>query len=137
MLSIPIKENDDIKMYLKNMETGEILEFGTLSDATCEVGTQYCYVYREGQKVASFLEPTLLIDVMNPNQNLNGFLPVTNEIMPRAYDIEYSTIKQRRIHKKKRINKKWMKKYGFVDVIHKTKGWKLKNYSDGSFEFVR
>ena len=53
------------------------------------------------------------------------------------YDITLPVIVQRRKHKKKRTNKKWAKRYGFKCVTKTIKGWKLKTYRDGSFEFIK
>ena len=50
---------------------------------------------------------------------------------------EHEQGEQKRKHKKKRINKKWAKRYGYKCVTKTTKGWKLKTYKDGSFEFVK
>lgn len=56
---------------------------------------------------------------------------------PDAYDIVYSYAVQVRKHKKKRINKKWAKKYGYK-IVHKiSKGWVLAYHEDGTFEFVK
>lgn len=57
--------------------------------------------------------------------------------VPDKYDITLPVIVQRRKHRKKRINKKWAKRYGFKCVTKTTKGWKLKTYRDGSFEFIK
>ena len=37
---------------------------------------------------------------------------------------------------KKRINKKWIKRYGYKKVIVNSKGWNVKTYTDGTVEFV-
>lgn len=57
--------------------------------------------------------------------------------MPDEYDIDYSIYVQARKHRKRRINKKWAKRYGYKCVTKTTKGWKLKTYTDGSFEFIK
>ena len=44
---------------------------------------------------------------------------------------------QRRKHKKKRINKKWLKKYGYKILVNRKDGWKIKSYADGTYEFVK
>ena len=45
--------------------------------------------------------------------------------------------KQNKTHKKKRINKKWAKRYGYKQIVVNSKGWKIKNNTDGSFKFVK
>lgn len=57
--------------------------------------------------------------------------------MPDAYDIQYVKIVQVRKHKKRRINKKWVKRYGYKRVVVDAKGWKIKNNTDGSIELVK
>lgn len=44
---------------------------------------------------------------------------------------------QRRKHKKKRINKKWLKKYGYKILVYRKDGWKIKSYADGMYEFIK
>lgn len=39
--------------------------------------------------------------------------------------------------KKKRINKKWLKRYGYKKVIVNSKGWNVKTYTNGTVEFVK
>lgn len=57
--------------------------------------------------------------------------------MPDSYDIQYVKIIQARKHKKKRINKKWLKRYGYKKVIVNSKGWGVKAHTDGTVEFVK
>lgn len=44
---------------------------------------------------------------------------------------------QRRKHKKKRINKKWLKKYGYKLLVDLKDDWRIKSYKDGTYEFVK
>ena len=57
--------------------------------------------------------------------------------MPDSYNIQYIKIVQVRKHKKKRINKKWLKRYGYKKVIVNSKGWDMKMHTDGTVEFVK
>ena len=45
--------------------------------------------------------------------------------------------KQARTHKKKRINKKWLKRYGYKQISVESKGWKMKADTDGNVEFIK
>ena len=56
---------------------------------------------------------------------------------PEKCDLEYTKIVQARKHRKKRINKKWLKKYGYKQVKVRSKGWKIRTYDDGTWEFVK
>ena len=53
-------------------------------------------------------------------------LPIEEE----SFDVEWIEIVQVRKHKKKRINKKWLKKYGVKQITRTSKGWKITNYAD-------
>ena len=77
---------------------------------------------------------SLTIECDNIN---NDILSKLTGKVPDKFDIACDVLVQRRKHKKKRINKKWAKRYGFKCVTKTTKGWKLKTYRDGSFEFIK
>lgn len=57
--------------------------------------------------------------------------------MPEKYDIQIQVSAQRRRHKKKRINKKWAKRYGYTMKTITTKGWKIHTDTDGNVEFIK
>lgn len=56
---------------------------------------------------------------------------------PDAYKISVTKPVQRRKHKKKRINKKWLKKYGYKILVDFRDGWHIKSYTDEHYEFVK
>lgn len=53
------------------------------------------------------------------------------------FDITYPIMIQARRHKKKRINKKWQKRYGYKQVMVTSKDWKLSEYDSGTCEFIK
>ena len=53
------------------------------------------------------------------------------------YDITYVKVVQARKHRKKRINKKWLKRYGYKQIYVISKGWKMNMRTDGTYEFVK
>lgn len=57
--------------------------------------------------------------------------------MPDSYSIIISRVIQKRRHKRKRIDKKWLKRYRYTrkDII--SNGWKMHCNTDGTFEFVK
>ena len=57
--------------------------------------------------------------------------------MPDAYDIQFIKFVQARKHKKRRINKKWLKRYGYKQITVENKGWKVKADTDGNVEFIK
>lgn len=56
---------------------------------------------------------------------------------PDAYKISVTKPVQRRKHKKRRINKKWLKKYGYKILVDFRDGWHIQSYADGHYEFVK
>lgn len=48
------------------------------------------------------------------------------------YEIIYTKVIQARRHRKKRINKKWAKKYGYKQVFVKSSGWEMTVNTDGT-----
>lgn len=53
---------------------------------------------------------------------------------------EFLRIVEPYLDKKKRINKKMLKKHGHPNYVHRfetVKGWKLRSYTNGEFEFVK
>ena len=69
--------------------------------------------------------------------DFNKFLCMDFTQFPDVYDIQYSKVVPVRKHKKKRINKKWLKRYGYKEVVIKSKGWKINCRIDGTVEFVK
>lgn len=64
-------------------------------------------------------------------------LGVDTSNVPDAYSILLTKPIQRRKHKKKRINKKWLKKYGYKLLVDYKDGWRIESYKDGTYEFVK
>lgn len=132
----------DVKMSLYNIETGEkVLDANDVIEVKLDVNTKYETRYdKENQKfnskiLCSDYEMTFNCDTTNVN--LDVLLGIDKANKPDAYDIVYVKLVQCRIHKKKRINKKWAKKYGYKQVNVTSKGWHLNTCTDGSFEFKK
>ena len=68
---------------------------------------------------------------------LHKVLGIDTSNMPDAYDIQFIKFVQARKHKKRRINKKWLKKYGYKQITVESKGWKVKADTDGNIEFIK
>lgn len=69
--------------------------------------------------------------------DINTLLGVDVSQFPDKYAISTVNFVQARKHKKKRINKKWAKRYGYRQVIKQSEGWGLHTNTDGSFEFIK
>lgn len=82
-------------------------------------------------------ETTLSFTSTIEKETLFKVLGVDISKTPDAYKISVTKPVQRRKHKKKRINKKWLKKYGYKTLVDFRDGWHIKSYTDGHYEFVK
>lgn len=82
-------------------------------------------------------ETTLSFTGTIEKETLFKVLGVDISKTPDAYKIQVTKPVQRRKHKKKRINKKWLKKYGYKILEDFRDGWHIKSYADGHYEFVK
>lgn len=82
-------------------------------------------------------ETTLSFTSTIEKKTLFKVLGVDISKTPDAYKISFTKPVQRRKHKKKRINKKWLKKYGYKILVDFRDGWHIKSYADGHYEFVK
>lgn len=81
----------------------------------------------------------ITMSLANPIENKDLFkaLGVDTSNVPDVYSILLTKPIQRRRHKKKRINKKWLKKYGYKLLVDYKDDWRIKPYIDGVYEFVK
>lgn len=82
-------------------------------------------------------ETTLSFTNITNKEDLFEVLEVDTSNVPDAYSILLTKPIQRRRHKKKRINKKWVKKYGYKLLVDLKDDWRIKSYKDGTYEFVK
>lgn len=89
-------------------------------------------------------QPNTVLPFMRVNEMTLTFstaepieLKLDSSEIPESYDIQYNKVVQVKHHRKKRINKKWIKKYGYKNYILDAKGWNIKTYTDGSVEFIK
>lgn len=109
---------------IKNIEDMEIVDEGANA---------------ENQKSCKFDAATEI--TFSPNnpmsiKEFNKIIGVDLSDKP-AYDIQFKKFVQARKHKKRRINKKWLKRYGVKTVLVDVKGWMLKHCTDGTVEFIK
>lgn len=74
---------------------------------------------------------------MKDNVNILQILGVDMSKAPDMYGLSFTTNLPSRRHKKKRINKKWLKRYGYKLTTGISCGWRVRQNIDGSFEFVK
>lgn len=70
------------------------------------------------------------------NNALKKILGVDRSDLPDAYDVQFVKVVQARKHKKKRINKKWKKRYGYKLITVTCKGWQMESFADGDVVFT-
>lgn len=87
------------------------------------------------------LNPSVELEIspleITPTDDILKTIGIDLDRMPEKIDMVIPWTVQARKHKKKRINKKWRKRYGFKEIMKKTKGWKVHTGTDGTFEFVK
>lgn len=129
---------DGIKSFgFINMETGNSFE---LSDATIEVDTfspnpdkiVSLESINNPYRVANFTCENAMI-------NVNLLAKLFMQEKPNTFDIQYTVMVQARRHRKKRINKKWLKRYGYKQQQIISNDWKLGEYNaqTGAVEIVK
>ena len=110
-----------------------------------DINATYKVHYAEdkgNKKVFSFVhDPTYTITFNTDNQtDIDKFykiMGIDTSNLPDAYTIQYVKFVQARKHKKRRINKKWLKRYGYKQIFVESKGWKMKTDTNGNVEFVK
>ena len=97
-------------------------------DEKFETNTKYMMPPCSSQGIELSLDKSVDIDTL---------LGIDVSHFPDKYAISTVHFVQARKHKKRRINKKWAKRYGYRQVIKKSKGWEIHMGTDGGFEFVK
>ena len=120
---------------LYSLDGSEIMD---VSKTSIDVESEY--VPNQKYEAWAFpVEKDICLEINNCeiNPNIQELFGIDHERFPASYEIEYIKLVQARHHKKKRINKKWLKRYGYKQIRCKSNGWELQCSSeDGTFEFV-
>ena len=129
-------------MSLFNVDTGEkIGDIGDLAEVQFDVNTKYETKYdAESHKFNALLTASDFEMTVNINTSINDIykvLGIDSVAKPDAYDINFVKFIQCRTHKRKRINKKFAKLYGYKPITVTSKRWQLNTYTDGTFEFKK
>ena len=113
--------------------TGERFE---LSGASIEIDT---LCPNEKPEIKSFgtCEASFTCENLMINEKLLSEL--FSPKMSDTLDLQYTTMVQARRHRKKRINKKWLKRYGYKPIQMTSKGWRIDTYNTqtGEVELVK
>ena len=118
--------------------------FNDVKDVSIESEIKENFPYDEDKKILSFesfktpiYEMSFTLDKPISMDNFTKLFSDTVSDIPKAYDIQFVKVVQVRKHKKNRVNKKWIKRYGYRTIFLDSKGWKMENYSDGTFKFTK
>jgi len=134
-------EKENLILNLINSETGEELCYiDNLEDNLFSVESSNYSFDKDRKALNSFIDLSacsLSIDISIDAISLISLIGVDVSNAPDKYNFQIMKVKQARKHKKKRINKKWIKRYGYKQILVDSKGWKLKTHTDGSYEFVK
>ena len=134
-------EKENLILNLINSETGEELCYiDNLEDNLFSVESSNYSFDKDRKALNSFIDLSacsLSIDISIDAISLISLIGVDVSNAPDKYNFQIMKVKQARKHKKKRINKKWIKRYGYKQILVDRKGWKLKTHTDGSYEFVK
>ena len=137
---MPIKE-ENLILSLINSETGEELCYiDNLEDNLFSVESRNYSFDKDRKALSSFIDlsaRSLSIDIFIGAISLTSLIGIDVANAPDKYNFQSIKVKQARKHKKKRINKKWIKRYGYKQILVDSKGWKLKTHTDGYYEFVK
>lgn len=136
--TIPIKDNDITPSIFDN-ETDQMLGELHNIESVDLIGntTEERNDYEQLRKTLS-ADCTLTFDSKTDNSSeLKKIFGVDMSNLPDAYNIQFVKIVQVRKHRKNRINKKWLKRYGVKQILVDSKGWKLQTHTDGTYEFVK
>ena len=131
-------EIDGIKGFsCINMETGENFK---LSDTTIEVDT-FSPNPDEIVSLESINNPYRVANFTCENAmiNVNLLSKLFTQEKSNTFDIQYTIMVQARRHRKKRINKKWLKRYGYKQQQMISNDWELGEYNaqTGAVEMVK
>ena len=138
---MPTKEQVALDIF--NTETSEII--GRLENVTnVLVNSNSEDEYKNDPQGEWFLKNhwtatcEISFDADNPANNaLKKILGVDRSGLPDAYDVQFIKIVQVRKHKKRRINKKWEKRYGYKPITVTCKGWQMESFADGDVVFTK
>lgn len=130
-------------MNIFNAYTGENLgQIENIKEANMTVESETEYQRDEHDKVSRLsnnptYEFTFNADKPIDTEEFYKMLGIDIANMPDAYDIQFIKFVQAHKHKKRRINKKWLKRYGYKQITVESKGWKMKTDTNGNVEFIK
>jgi hypothetical protein len=142
VINIPIGEIEFKTMSLTNVETGEeVMKLDGIQEVEITTKEEVTYAERNGSRLYPFYNPTTTMtfttDEPIDTEKFYKVIGYDPSKLPDKYDIQFQKFVQARKHKKRRINKKWLKRYGYKVITVDAKGWKMHLGTDGTVEFIK
>ena len=130
-------------MNIFNTETGQNLgQIEDIKSVSIDAKYKTDYAKKDIHKVLSYKHDTTYEFTFNADKPIDTkefykILGIDIANMPDTYDIQFVKYVQARKHRKRRINKKWLKQYGYKQTLVESKGWKMKSNTNGNVEFIK
>lgn len=86
-------------------------------------------------KILDNYEMTFTMTSTLDDDDIKKILGIGNP--PSTFSIQYPKLVQAKKHRKWRTNKKWLKRYGYKDVIIKSDGWNVRESGGGKVTFEK
>ena len=144
MIFIPLKDSKHCIINFFDTKTGENLgQVEDIEEVNMTSGCQIDYARDMHGNILTrcvhdpTYEFTFNADKPIDTEEFYKILGIDIANMPDAYDIQFIKFVQARKHKKRRINKKWLKRYGYKQITVESKGWKVKTDTNGNVEFIK
>lgn len=118
--------DDDNGQACENWELCDTV-FISSSDITNEVESAHPCEYFASEPLVINVGDVVPISDINSNIDLDNALTT----------VTWVKMIQARTHRKRRINKKWLKRYGYKKVMMMTSGWRMETHTDGTIEFIK
>lgn len=143
VIYIPPKNTEYCVMNVFNIETGENLgQIENIKEVNMVSKNKMKYERGKHSEISRLVDDTTCELTFNADKPIDTeefyrVLGIDTSNMPDVYDIQFVKFVQARKHKKRRINKKWLKRYGYKEMFVDTKCWKMKTNTDGRMEFIK
>ena len=139
MAKIEFENIEPVSGGLFTKDGEKVMDILQIKEVNIETNSKY--EYNKSYQSSLLTERNSSMSIEIDNQTLGTDLlkqmGVDMSRMPDKCDIEFMKPVQARKHHKKRINKKWLKRYGCKMINVQSKGWEVKHHTNGTFEFSK
>lgn len=123
--------------YIYNTETSKNIQLDSILNIDIEANYQTNYAVDScGKKLMPVISGRSFSMEFN-SDDVSKTIGLDKSNSSDVFDIQYVKFVQARKHKKKRINKKWLKRYGYKPIIFDCKDWNVSIDKNGDRKFVK